>query len=88
MLHRVVVYSKEGCHLCERAISTLSELSGQKTFQLQILDIAKDEKLFEKFSVEIPVVEVDGKVVFRASDISALSDIERKITGIILELNN
>ncbi len=43
----------------------------------------KDEKLFEKYSVEIPVVEVDGKIVFKASEINIPSDIERKLTAII-----
>jgi glutaredoxin len=87
-LHRVVVYSREGCHLCERAITTLSGLSDRKAFQLEILDITKEGELFERFSLEIPVVEVDGEVAFRASDINTLTDIEQKITWTILELPN
>ncbi len=82
-MHEVVVFSKEGCHLCERAIDTLNRLSLSHSFRIQILDISKDRRLFEKYSLEIPVVQLDGESVFHASDINALDDIERKLTSMI-----
>jgi glutaredoxin len=85
-LHEVVVFSKEGCHLCEKAIDTLNQLSRSHSIRIQILDISKDHQLFEKYSLEIPVVQLDSRLVFQASDINALGDIERKLTSIISSL--
>ena len=85
-MHEVVVFSKEGCHLCERAIATLNQLSRSYSLQIQIVDITRDSQLFEKYSLEIPVVWLDGRTVFRASDINALDDIERELTTIIYNL--
>jgi len=85
-LHEVVIFSKEGCHLCERAIATLNQLSHSYSLQIQILDITKDSQLFEKYSLEIPVVQLDGRTVFRARDIKALDDIDRELTTVIYDL--
>jgi glutaredoxin len=77
--NKVIVYSKDGCHLCERAISKLEELSKSFTFDLQIVEITKNNETFAKFYLEIPVVILDGEVVFQASDIDTPTAIERKL---------
>jgi len=82
-MHRVVIFSKDGCHLCEHAISTLMELSKSHSLEVHTFEITKDPKVFEKYYLSIPVVELDGKIVFQASDIDSPDDIERKLSLIV-----
>ncbi len=57
-----MVYTKEGCHLCERVISSLEGMRDDEDFELLTEDITKRADLFERFKEIIPVVEVDGKI--------------------------
>jgi glutaredoxin len=62
---RVVVYGKEGCHLCddvEAEIRSLAESGGGLT----VVDIEKDLTLKKKYWMRIPVVTVGGREVFEA----------------------
>lgn len=59
----VVLYTKQGCHLCEVARALLLSLQRTIPFNLQPRDIEGDEDLERRFMLEIPVVEVDGEVV-------------------------
>jgi len=38
----VTVFSKEGCHLCEKVIATLSSLSARFDLQVRVVDINDD----------------------------------------------
>jgi glutaredoxin len=57
----VTVYSKPGCHLCERALEVLRALQGELCFRLQEVDISADEQLHRAYFDRIPVVLVDGE---------------------------
>jgi len=58
------VYSKEGCHLCEELIEELIELvRGQAS--IDVIDINESIELFEKYREEIPVVEFQGRILFK-----------------------
>ena len=66
MASRVVVYGKEGCHLCddvEAEIRSLAEFGGSLT----VVDIEKDPALKTRYWMRIPVVMVGGREVFEAS---------------------
>jgi glutaredoxin len=70
VVHKIVVFSKPGCHLCEEAIRTLEELlNSDSAFELEVVDITKDESTYEKYFLTIPVVQVDGEDVFDAKEI-------------------
>jgi len=56
----VTVYSRPGCHLCERAMEALRALQPQLGFALEELDISADEQLQRAYFDRIPVVLVDG----------------------------
>ena len=84
-LHRIVVYSKVGCHLCERAIAVLR--SSPANLELQVTDIANDPKIFKEYYLSIPVVEINGEVLFQASDINKCDDIEKKLREILRRLD-
>lgn len=52
----LILYTTEGCHLCERAERMLRELADGGTFRLESVDIADDPELFDRYGVRIPVV--------------------------------
>jgi hypothetical protein len=58
---RVLLYSREGCHLCDEAREGLFEmLAGGAEFVLHEIDIESDEGLHRRLLERIPVVEVNG----------------------------
>jgi len=61
---RVVLYTRQGCPLCDHAKQTLSKYAPYLP-EIEEVDIHSDGKLVERFGTCIPVVEVDGKVRFR-----------------------
>jgi glutaredoxin len=58
---KVVLYTREGCHLCEEAQEVLSEFGIAPT----LVDIDHDPELRERFDECVPVVEIDGQIRFR-----------------------
>jgi glutaredoxin len=60
----VVLYTRDGCHLCEEARETILALrDSDHGFELREIDIDADDELHARFLERIPVVEVDGEVV-------------------------
>jgi glutaredoxin len=57
----VVLYTREGCHLCEEAQEVLSEFG----ISPMLVDIDHDPNLRERFDTCVPVVEIDGQIRFR-----------------------
>jgi glutaredoxin len=64
-MHRVVIYSKPGCCLCEEVKAQLARLAGRHAFELQEVNILNDPLNFERLKEEIPVVFIDGKKAFK-----------------------
>ncbi len=57
----VVLYSREGCHLCDEARERLLELGRlHGGFELHEVDIESEESLHRRLLELIPVIEVDG----------------------------
>ena len=69
-MRRIVVYSKDGCHLCEKVISELEKLRTDESFDLTTRDITEDTELYERYKNMIPVVSVDGVVKLAGAAIS------------------
>ena len=65
-LHNIVLYSKEGCHLCENAKEALFELEDDFEIELEEVDITTDSDLFEKYKYTIPVMVIDDSIVLEA----------------------
>jgi glutaredoxin len=61
---RLVIYSREDCHLCDDAKAILAEYSAWLPV-IDEIDIAGSPELEEQFGTSIPVVEIDGVVRFR-----------------------
>jgi len=60
-LARAVLYTRQGCHLCDDALAVLR----QHGIEPQLVDVDADETLRERFNECVPVVEIDGKIRFR-----------------------
>lgn len=59
--HQVILYTRQGCHLCEEAENLLL----QQGLQPELVDIDLSPDLQARFTTCVPVVEIDGRVRFR-----------------------
>jgi flavoprotein len=60
----VVLYGRDGCHLCEEARASIIALRGEPPrFRLREVDIEADPRLHAAYLERIPVVEVGGEIV-------------------------
>jgi hypothetical protein len=61
---QVVLYTREGCHLCDEAKAGILALCDELPWlELREVDIERDERLHASFFERIPVVEVEGRPV-------------------------
>jgi len=58
---QVVLYTRQGCHLCEEALAILQRHSLSPT----LVDIDGVPELRERYNECVPVVEINGKERFR-----------------------
>ena len=63
-VRKVVLYSADGCHLCERARATVLEVQRDTPFDLAEVDITGDAELESRYRELLPVVEIDGRRAF------------------------
>lgn len=56
-MKRILLYTTLGCHLCEQALSLLEALPEQASFELELVDIADDDGLVERYGIRIPVIQ-------------------------------
>ena len=61
MSNVVTIYSRTGCHFCEVAESTLSGLSSELDFEIEIKFIDGDDALEKLYGHEVPVIHIDGE---------------------------
>lgn len=64
-MHDVVVYSRQGCHLCEVVKETLAQVQARADFQWREVDIDANPELLEKYNDQVPVVFIDGRKAFK-----------------------
>ena len=61
----LVLYTRQGCHLCEDAWELLEEARRRYGFALRQVDIDDDPELVREHGECVPVVAVNGRVRFR-----------------------
>jgi glutaredoxin len=71
---QVVLYTRDGCHLCEDALKALDASRQRHGFRLSIVDVDSDPQLARKYGEQVPVVTVGGKVRFHG-----------QVNGVLLE---
>src|SRR5262245_24293187 len=62
---RIVVYTRQHCHLCDEANEFLSREQARLGFQLQWIDVDDNGELKALYGDWVPVVEINGQVRFR-----------------------
>lgn len=63
-MHEVVVYSRQGCHLCDVVKQTLRQAQNDD-FAWREVDIDGDADLRQRYNEEVPVVFIDGRKAFK-----------------------
>ncbi len=58
---RVVVYTRQGCHLCEAAEAVVAEVCADLGADWSRVDVDGDPDLLRRFSDMVPVTFVDGR---------------------------
>lgn len=60
-MRQAVLYTRQGCHLCEEALAVLK----RHGLSPRLIDIDAEPALQERYNECVPVVEIDGKERFR-----------------------
>ncbi|MFL5737436.1 MAG: glutaredoxin family protein [Actinomycetota bacterium] len=78
-MKRVVLYTRDGCGLCETAKQVLIAERARTPFELEEIDVEGDDALEMQYGIRVPVVLLDGEEVFElVVDPDALS---RELAG-------
>lgn len=79
----VTLVSKRGCHLCEKVQEVLNALSSAHNFEVRVLYIDDDPRLHDRYWLEVPVVQVDGRDILDAKDLGRDEDYRRKLESLL-----
>jgi glutaredoxin len=60
----LTLYGKPGCHLCHEARDAVKRVLLDRKLGLEEVDITVDPGLFARYGERIPVLELDGEVLF------------------------
>ena len=63
----VVLYARDGCHLCDEARGVIEEVRRTVPFTFTEVDIDTDDTLISDYGIRIHVVAVDGEELFEIS---------------------
>ena len=55
----LVLVTRQGCHLCDDALTVLRELGHEPV----LADVDADARLFDQYDWRVPVVLLDGRAV-------------------------
>jgi hypothetical protein len=59
----LVLYVRDGCHLCEQFLVELSIDLGPGIEHLRVADVDTDADLAVRFGLRVPVLELGGRVL-------------------------
>ena len=57
----LTLYSRPGCHLCDQMKAVVDRVAAREPLAVQVVDIAGDPELEERYGLEIPVLLVNGR---------------------------
>ena len=66
-MRTLTVLGREGCHLCEEAVTVVRRLLAQPGLgdvRLELVDIESDDALLAAYLERIPVVVLDGEELY------------------------
>jgi hypothetical protein len=59
----LLLYVREGCHLCEQFLVELSLDLGPEFENLEVVDVDQDADLASRYGLRVPVLEAHGAVL-------------------------
>jgi glutaredoxin len=65
MNHKLTLYSRRDCCLCDEMKAIIREVASTIPLELEVIDVDDSAALREKFGAEIPVLFVDGRKAFK-----------------------
>ncbi len=63
-MHKVELYGRAGCCLCDEAREMLTRVRARHAFELIEHDIERDAGLLRRYLERIPVIVIDGEEAF------------------------
>jgi glutaredoxin len=64
-MHKITLYTKPGCHLCDRAKEIIFRCRHQIHFDYDEINIETSESLNHLYCNDIPVILLDGREIAR-----------------------
>lgn len=61
----VIIYSRPDCHLCDLAEQSIDDAKCADRYTMEVVNIDNDVELQARYSLDIPVVTIDGREEFR-----------------------
>lgn len=61
---KVLIYKKEGCHLCDEAEAILERLKKEKKFFLERIVLEENTDIFERYGNKVPIVFINDRMAF------------------------
>jgi glutaredoxin len=65
MNHKLTLYSRQDCCLCDEMKAIIREVSLTIPLELEVVDVDGSAALREKFGAEVPVLFVDDRRAFK-----------------------
>jgi len=62
--HRVVLFTKDGCTLCDKALHILDRVGMLFPLEVETFDITTDPDVYARYQDKIPVLHIDGEEAF------------------------
>ena len=54
--HRLTVYERAGCHLCDDMVATLAEWQAELGFEIERVDVDSSPDLAARYGAKVPVL--------------------------------
>ena len=64
-MKELIVYSRQGCHLCEDMLETLAVFAPELGCSMVVYDVDEDTALFDRFNALVPIVYYKDREVMR-----------------------
>ena len=64
-MREVVLYTRDGCCLCDDAKAVLAAAHGHADFDYEEVDIDRDSELVRLYNDEVPVIAINGVKAFK-----------------------
>jgi hypothetical protein len=65
MNHKLTLYARQDCCLCDEMKAIIREVALTIPLELEVIDVDDSAALREKFGAEVPVLFVDGRKAFK-----------------------